>query len=471
MEMLIQDCSNKSSKDSLALSKEYDRKNNFYPVAGPSNYDYLNSIADVDVPPDNFQEETSVEEEQIRPIYHKRRKVEATVTREEVKEDGNTYGADIDAETLIHESTQSPKYERSQDIITIQDNEDDNETQIHSFYDKTIAFDTSLNLLTSDEEDIAAILPKRAQSSLKILTLKESPPIIDDYDEILKKYSIPKEEHLEPFYGNSNDVGTKKEVGHTVLHIPGNSLDTCEAFKSVLGDNIQGIVEWRSKKLTELLGDDTDNNDLQDPNQIREILSIEKHNIITPFEMPPTLHEAKVWLKAREAVRGADHYNSEVNEDNLDDDTPLTIRREKIRMGAALNGSPNSMQMKDSDDESDIDVIGESPTTPFNSIHDRVRLSAMKTSVYSSSGSQTPVNSNKRKLTVRKSLLSNFKDYSRKKPKEQNGSPNLYTLSASSSPCSLKNVDDIFEQLKSSQPSNHSNSSSHTIDSVTENSV
>lgn len=470
--MLMQNCSNKSSKDSLALSREYDRKNNFYPVAGPSNYDYLNSIADVDVPPDNFQDETSVEEEPIRPILHKRNKIEAIVTSEDVKEEGNTHGADIDAETLIHESTKSPKYKRSPEIITIQDDEDDNETQIHSFYDKTIAFDTSHSLVTSDEEEIVEILPKRAQPNLKIvITLKESPPIIEDYDEILKKYSIPKEEHVEPFYGDSNDVGTKKEVGHTVLHIPGKSLNTCEEFKSVLGDNFQGIVQWRNKKFTELLGDGTDNNDLQNPNQIREVLSMEKHNIIAPFEMPPTLHEAKVWLKARETVRGVDNYNSEENEDNLDDDIPLTIRREKIRIGAALNGSPKSKQMKDSDDESDNDVICVSPTTRYSSIHDRVRLSAMKTSLISPSGSQTPINSNKRKLTVRKSLLSNFKDYSRKKQKEHNGSPNLLTLSAASSPCSLRNVDDIFEQLKSSQQSNHSDSSSHTMDSVTENSV
>ncbi|XP_053962620.1 DNA polymerase zeta catalytic subunit isoform X2 [Anastrepha ludens] len=162
------------------------------------------------------------------------------------------------------------------------------------------------------------------------LTPLNTPP---SYDEVLascEKLGIPEYEFQRPFYGNPNDITKLKEVGHIILHIPGNTLNDCNEFKSVLGDELRGLNEWRRRKLLAIGGPSA----LTTPShrnsqRIREYFAEPRRVMMTPQMHPPTRQDAKLWLKARNLLSNGE--TSTQHRVNLEE-SPIKVRRQKISM-------------------------------------------------------------------------------------------------------------------------------------------
>ncbi|XP_018800849.1 PREDICTED: DNA polymerase zeta catalytic subunit isoform X1 [Bactrocera latifrons] len=163
------------------------------------------------------------------------------------------------------------------------------------------------------------------------LTPLNLPP---SYEEVLAscaKLDIPQYEFQKPFYGNPDDITRLKEVGHIALHIPGNTLNDCEEFKSVLGDELKCLTEWRRQQMLTLSGPSTLTTHCSHRNaqRIREYFASPKRVTITPHIHAPTRQEAKLWLKARDllAKSGACAQNKVTL-----DESPIKVRRQKTTM-------------------------------------------------------------------------------------------------------------------------------------------
>ncbi|XP_022226799.2 DNA polymerase zeta catalytic subunit isoform X2 [Drosophila obscura] len=169
----------------------------------------------------------------------------------------------------------------------------------------------------------------------------ELPPTYDEVVRGCRKLDIPEHEFQQPFYSNPADVSKVTEVGFLVLHIPGNKLNDCDPFQSVLG-NDKGLAAWRRQQLI-AIGGPAMLQRHRGEQRIREYFSSGQTIAIQPAQSAPSRQEAKIWLKARELLR-----QREEPERGNDVDSPIKVKRQKITMMLQNDGG-------DADSEEDVD--------------------------------------------------------------------------------------------------------------------
>lgn len=245
------------------VAKEYDRKNGFYPEAGPSNY--------------NFYERTIIPAFLVSPVKNDKR------------------------EKLIETSP-------------IQTSDVDGELNANSFYDTSYIpsptgmrlspFDLNQTICRTPVNDIQFCMPSTAivnklnEQFSTICSNKDNvqikpknlPPTFTEVLDSMGGFNIPEVVAPTPFYSNKNDLTDKQEVGHTVLRIP--AKDELEEFESTVSDG--GLKAWRQKCFNELTNEDTVGIDMQ---TICEILASEKQIVVSPHVKPPLPNLAIKWLQ------------------------------------------------------------------------------------------------------------------------------------------------------------------------------
>lgn len=212
--------------------------------------------------------------------------------------------------------------------------------------------------LSSSNSNHSLVLPE----SKCILTPMDLPP---SPDEVLKgccKLQLPEYEFQQPFYSNSDDITKYKELGFTILQIPGNKLNDVEEFQSILGGDLKGLTAWRRNKLLQLGGPEVLNK-YRNTQRIREYFANQKTIVITPQMEAPTRQEVKLWLKAREVLQSKGQTIEDLNKKHVEEDSPIKIRRQKVTMMLnAEEGQANS----DGDDDNGLDCTSRNLTlTPL----------------------------------------------------------------------------------------------------------
>ncbi|XP_067630621.1 DNA polymerase zeta catalytic subunit isoform X2 [Eurosta solidaginis] len=213
---------------------------------------------------------------------------------------------------------------------------------------QTYAADT----ISQSEKDHATSLKffDTHSNELVQLTPLNLPPTYDEVLAACDKLDIPEYEFPTPFYGDPDDITRRKEVGHMALYIPGNKLNDCDEFQSVLGDELKGLTEWRRQKMLTIGGPSTIS---MNPKRIREYFAEHKPMKIVPKMCPPTREDAKLWLKACDLLQNA----KDSAQDNVDfEESPIKVRRQKITM--ILNDGVDG----DDDGESAISLTLTPPT-------------------------------------------------------------------------------------------------------------
>ncbi|KAI8037098.1 hypothetical protein M5D96_009844 [Drosophila gunungcola] len=165
-----------------------------------------------------------------------------------------------------------------------------------------------------------------SMSNSFVISPLELPP---SYDEVVRgcgKLDIPEYEFQKPFYSKPADVSKVTEVGFLVLHIPGNKLNDCEPFQSVLG-NDRGLASWRRQQLI-AIGGPAMLQRHRGEQRMREYFGSGQKVAIEPVQLAPTRQEAKVWLKAKELLRQREEPAMPAD----DIDSPIKIKRQKITM-------------------------------------------------------------------------------------------------------------------------------------------
>ncbi|EDW31663.1 GL10839 [Drosophila persimilis] len=222
-------------------------------------------------------------------------------------------------------------------------NESQTPELMKSFYEHSLIINSPS--VFSDLIDSPQPSPADAHVTLKdgpfVIAPLELPPTYDEVARGCRKLDIPEHEFQPPFYSNPADVSKVTEVGFLVLHIPGNKLNDCDPFQSVLG-NDKGLAAWRRQQLI-AIGGPAMLQRHRGEQRIREYFSSGQKIAIEPAQTAPTRQEAKVWLKARQLLR-----QREEPERCSDVDSPIKVKRQKITMMLQNDDG-------DADNEEDVD--------------------------------------------------------------------------------------------------------------------
>ncbi|XP_017108394.2 DNA polymerase zeta catalytic subunit [Drosophila bipectinata] len=218
--------------------------------------------------------------------------------------------------------------------LSPQSNESHTPELMRSFYENSLIVNSPS--VFSDMTDSPLMVkdspsPVPVQDDSFVIAPLELPP---SYDEVLRgcqKLDIPEYEFQQPFYSNPADISKVTEVGFLVLHIPGNKLNDCEPFQSVLG-NDRGLGAWRRQQLI-AIGGPAMLQRHRGEQRMREYFTSGHRVAIEPAKSAPTRQEAKLWLKAKELLRQRDEPPK-----GEDVDSPIKIKRQKITMMLQADG-------------------------------------------------------------------------------------------------------------------------------------
>ncbi|XP_058825625.1 DNA polymerase zeta catalytic subunit [Topomyia yanbarensis] len=235
------------------------------------------------------------------------------------------------------------------------DSADDDDLNIKSFYDRTLVFDDFDEIgSASDESIINQDFTTAVGSDRKVaITLQEQPPSFEDALKALQEFVIPKVVNQEPFYGNPADVTGKKEVGHVVLNIGGKSLKDLEEFRSVVS-GLGSINQARYEKLRSIYGESLDqilgeSSARPCSSRLKELVASDRPVTIHLAAKPPSKHEAKVWLKAVEAIRTAEA-------STVEQDSPIKVKKMGAIMAASSSQEVQNQLQKKIDHESTLNL-------------------------------------------------------------------------------------------------------------------
>ncbi|EDS38599.1 DNA polymerase zeta catalytic subunit [Culex quinquefasciatus] len=241
-------------------------------------------------------------------------------------------------------------------IVDDAEEEEENDLNIKSFYEQTLAFDDFDELGSGSDESVSEFrFPILKDDSAKIsVTLEEKPPSFEDALEALQKFIIPQVINREPFYSNPDDVTGRKEVGHVVLNIGGSSLNDLEEFKSVV-PGLGSINQARYEKLSSIYGEDLHEAlgvSATRPNaaRLKELLATEAPVVIHSAARPPSKHEAKVWLEAMKSIR--------VEKETVDNgqDSPIKVKKMQAIMAGGDAEQSNTQQKPRIDHDSTLNL-------------------------------------------------------------------------------------------------------------------
>lgn len=192
----------------------------------------------------------------------------------------NSHEVQNNLQMLVQQFNKTPKAKVKQfssfdeDIFEVEDDEDDD--RITSFYDQTMMID---DFVSSSEENSEAepSIKKENLDGCVIMPALE-PPDPSDALEFINQLNLPKCNNPKPFYSNSKDAASKKEVGHNILEIPGNRLSDLDNFACSLFEKNQ--MKARKHEMRQY-----------------EPLCIDESVVVQPYSNPPSYQDAVEWLK------------------------------------------------------------------------------------------------------------------------------------------------------------------------------
>ena len=168
-------------------------------------------------------------------------------------------------------------------------------------------------------------------------------PVLDPPDpakvlDFIHEFNIPNRINPVPFYSNPKDVTGKKEVGHNILEILGNSVADLDDFKSSIFEENR-LENLRHEIFVKNFGFVA-----KSSKQAKEFMSLNEAVVIQPVRDPPSFQDAVDWLK------------SGTKTEDLQE-SPIKDKREKTFMVLEV----------DDENSSDLDMTLNStfvPTTP-----------------------------------------------------------------------------------------------------------
>lgn len=365
------------------VALEYDKAKNFFPMPGPSTVNYYENME----LPGYYEPQRAG----TKPNQRKRKIVTEPSTPKMTKPKRFTRRS----------SRKAAKAGQSTEEDDENESPEDNDILMQSIYDSSFVFDSPARtqsqsspwnpnnneppsspqqLLSAqcvhdeDEHFSSPTLTKMLQPLVDLTTAaSEQGPMLSVPDgnflstprvsapnkfaaqTAIDNFEIAKCVNRTPFFGDPADLNgqpARKEVGHTVLQIPGNSINDLPDFQSQLG--IVGLHAWRRFALSNITlnaQSSNDNADVSD-NAMREFLANESRVAIEPYHAAPTVRETRIWLKARN--QQAKLYSTTDNTTvatiyQSDEDSPIKVRHEKPKIILAdgvieIASSPETIQ-------------------------------------------------------------------------------------------------------------------------------
>ncbi|XP_017012504.2 DNA polymerase zeta catalytic subunit isoform X1 [Drosophila takahashii] len=242
-----------------------------------------------------------------------------------------SFRSELLTKQLTPSSSKAPAEVQTTPQLSPKSNESRTPELMRSFYDNSLIVNSPSvfsDLLDSPltTPDSPQPVPASTNPNSFVITPLELPPSYDEVVRGCRKMDIPEYEFQKPFYSNPSDVSKVTEVGFLVLHIPGNKLNDCEPFQSVLG-NDRGLASWRRQRLV-AIGGPAMLQRHRGEQGMREYFSSKQRVAIEPAQLAPTWQDAKIWLKAKELLR----QRKEPMKSGDDIDSPIKIKRQKITM-------------------------------------------------------------------------------------------------------------------------------------------
>ncbi|XP_052901869.1 DNA polymerase zeta catalytic subunit isoform X2 [Anopheles moucheti] len=277
----------------------------------------------------------------------------------------------------------------------------EDDANIESFCEKTMLCE--LDDINSDSDDSCPGLWNTTGTEMGehvIISLAAAPPTRDDAQQAIDKFEIPAVVNTTPFYSDPADVTGKKEVGHTVLNIAGNSLNDEQEFTSTIA-GLGSLKHLRYDNLQRTFGENID--DVLGPigangpnsERMKELLASEGCVVITPAVLPPDGTEAANWIDNRCRQRQTDVVAS------IDSDSPIKVKTAETIMAVEEKALANHLTPRiDSESSLNLSVLvaneghtdlttnGKSPTKPVEAKTDT--LNSLNTPDHDTSSTKVP---------------------------------------------------------------------------------
>ncbi|XP_058061131.1 DNA polymerase zeta catalytic subunit [Anopheles bellator] len=260
-------------------------------------------------------------------------------------------------------SDDEPLVSRQHATATEENGEDDESPNIVSFCERTLVCELD-DINTDSDDSLSCVYVPKEDDKIVTITPTAPPPSFEDASRAIESFEIPAVVNRTPFYSDAADVTGKKEVGHTVLHIPGNSLNDMEDFRSTIG-GLGSLNSLRYDNLQRVYGDSIHQalGAVPSSDRMKELLSSDATVSITPAELPPNHREAESWVDAR--CRGRLGPIGDAPET----DSPVKVKKAETIMTANLEGGGDSEVLLsappkiDSDSTFNLSVLvaGETP--------------------------------------------------------------------------------------------------------------
>ncbi|XP_035890639.1 DNA polymerase zeta catalytic subunit isoform X2 [Anopheles stephensi] len=261
---------------------------------------------------------------------------------------------------LMDEGTDAQRQpEARDDPVEVEESEEDN-PNIQSFCERTLVCELDDINSESDDSCLGGASNKEdaEQDNQPItISLAAPAPTREDAQRAIDKFEIPATINPTPFYSDPADVTGRKEVGHTVLNIAGNSLNDVEEFSSTIV-GLRSLKHLRYENLQCTFGEGI--NDVIGPigpngpnsDRMKELLASEGSVRISPAELPPNRSEAIAWIDVRCRQRQDVEPVAAIESDSpikvkaaetimaLDDDgeaQPTSLTTAKIDLESSLN--------------------------------------------------------------------------------------------------------------------------------------
>ncbi|ETN59108.1 DNA polymerase zeta catalytic subunit [Anopheles darlingi] len=267
-----------------------------------------------------------------------------------------------------------------------QEEEEEEDANIQSFCEKTLVCELDDINMDSDDESFGVITPmddgEDAGANVWI-TPNTTAPTYAEALKAIETFEIPAVVNPTPFYSDPDDVSGKKEVGHTVLHIPGNSLNDVAEFRSSISGQVS-LNSLRYNNLKRIYGDDIHEvlGSCPSGDRIKELLVSDALVHITPSDLPPSCADAKLWITAKCRGRQSEE-NPTVDAPEMD--SPVKVKKAETIMAIEQtqsndDGAPTLSAETRIDSESSLNLsvlvtTGDTEGGPTNGSHPKTLVS------------------------------------------------------------------------------------------------
>uniref|UniRef100_A0A182M9W4 Uncharacterized protein n=1 Tax=Anopheles culicifacies TaxID=139723 RepID=A0A182M9W4_9DIPT len=237
-----------------------------------------------------------------------------------------TIGNQLDGVMELMDDSPNESQQREPESGSAEEETGEEDANIQSFCEKTLLCE--LDDINSDSDDSCLEVSSKGdmeKDDQVIISLATAAPTREDAQRAIDKLEIPAVVNTTPFYSDPADVTGRKEVGHTVLNIAGNSLNDEQEFTSTIA-GLGSLKHLRYDNLHRTFGENI--NDVLGPigptgpssERMNELLASEGCVAITPSEDPPNRTEALNWVDNRCRQRQVDPVAS------IDLDSPIKVK-------------------------------------------------------------------------------------------------------------------------------------------------